>query len=295
MKWMLNVIVSTPNDDEVLSIARLPPAKGGSRPFDPHSLDHFSDLIVSDADSAIIRSISRASRASITGSSGLNKFIDEVAKSPEASNARRLSALPGSVTGDEVKEIFSEVDGVGSRTICETLEKVKTACPLSPESQALFNECNHTLSLVMREEERVLYIEKFWCRWGWTTKRVVLVLSFSPVESKLYLVDAKKSMLIRALPWSNTKPVKISLESDVRFNIEVIEDNNKSLKTLHFYDDAKPVSGAVNKWVKIILEINKLRERYVRQVLGPSAHEELQGNLSKLKGSGGIRRYCVIT
>ena len=299
MRWMLNIVVSTPNDDEVLSIAKLPPGEG-RKPFDLHSIDHFSELIMSDADSGQLRSISRASRVSSNKTAelrGLDVFMDEVGRSSHVARTRKMSSLISERSGSpEVKTIFMDTEDapVSSRTLYETLEKVHRVRPLSPDSQILLDECSHTLGLVMRDDERVLYINKFWCRWGWSTRKVMLVLTFSAVESKLYLVDAKRKMLMRALPWSNTRPLLVTLESTMRFNLEVVEDNNRGRKTYHFYDREQN-KDVVRAWVEMIEEISILRNKYVRQALGQSAHKDLQDNLAKLRGGGVFKRYCVIS
>ena len=125
-----------------------------------------------------------------------------------------------------------------------------------------------------REDEEVLYINKFWCRWGWKTKRLALALTFSPVECKLYLIDMKKKMIMRALPWSNTRPVEVSLESKIRFNIDILEENS-SVRTYNFYDEERN-QDVCTAWVDIIQEISNVRSTYVHKVLGRSAQKELK-------------------
>lgn len=302
LRWMLNVVVETPKKGDWLSIVKLPKSAGA---YDQHALDSFAHLLISDSDSALLRTISRASTANPSASRGISKFLDEIASSPDVADAKTRSLLAEDgkcdIGSGEVRQLFIEstpsaTEEISSKNLYGIVEKVQAACPLSVESQALLSYYDDVLRLVMRNDaefsEQVLFINEFWSRHGWSHTRVVLVLTYSPLECKLYLLESVKKKLICALPWTNTKPVAATLVSNVRFDVEVIEDEKRKRK-YHFFDQEN--LGIVPTWVETIVQISKLKDRYVRQVLGPRAHQEMQANLARLKKESSMRKYCVIT
>jgi hypothetical protein len=294
LKWHVNVL-----SDDGLSLSTLPTKEtknGAEDNVNPHQLAFFSELLISDADSTRLRSISRASivgRGSYMGQkSTMDRFLKDVANSPEAKKA--------SISASEIALSAASADLELCSNIPEVVSKLRDMFPLTAEENALAlaedGDISKQLGLLLRDGEEVLRAAKLWRRRGWSHKKIVLVLTANLVECRLHVFSRKSKKFERTLPWSNTRPLAVEAQSEVRFDLECIyeqkEGGGEVCRKYHYFDEGN--TGVVEKFVASISAISNTRERYVLGSLGAPAHEALKAQLRKTKKESMTQKYCVI-
>lgn len=306
LKWTINVTSRDLVSNQILSLVKLR-GDNNSDEFNPHQIEKFEELIISDADALRLRSVSRSSvsrmsRASQHKPTNIAKFLFELESSDEVQQAR--AAVVGQGTAFDYCESTADVT-----------KALRSLYPLSPKERVFATsraqegcegssdeiELSKKLLPLLRQEEQVLRAVKLWCRHGWNHQKVLLVLSADAVDSRLHMFNRRTKKFIRTIPWSITKPVTAVSVSDERFDLEFIDTISNGTGggtevrvTYHFLDqhDAK---SSVESLVTSLQAIAYVQDRYVRERLGSGEHAVLRANLRRTRKESVFDQYCAIT
>ncbi len=240
---------------QYLSLVHLP----GSGP-NLHQLHHFAPLVLSDAASQRLRSISRASvsmksiaQDALALNDSASGFTPDVLK-------KDLLARGVTSAGDDEDD--------GGEGANESVDSILTRFMAAHDSETkdlliqLFPEEKHLKILFsqnLQKNEKIVMIGKYWKRKGWSHKRCILMLT---TLGKLMYFDSTAPYTFRgSIVWKMTRPVRVLKLSDVRFDVELADCS----RTYHFYDEE---GTGTDKWVQVITQVNSSRRTYMRESLG---------------------------
>ena len=245
LKWKFNFcavhdLPNTVEGREYLSHAKL---KGTIPNF--HQLQSFVELVLSDASSQRLRSISRASVSS---------------KSVHDNSAIRNLNFDSEFTPNKLKR---DLQNGKIEPVSEVLQRYKREYDVSTKQliQKLMTlkELEALCAQQMQPGEHIVMCGKFWKRDGWFYSRCILILTSLP---KLIYVDHTAPFAYRGnLDWKMTRPVSVVQTTDERFNITLADCS----KTFHFYDDSE---FGVSRWVDVITDVNRSWKAYLVESLG---------------------------
>lgn len=314
LMWKINVTSRDLVKNMVLSLATLNGDDGSE--FDPHQIECFQDLIISDEDAIRLRSVSRSS---------ISRTFSRSTPGRDNKNTNISRFLSDIKDSDAVKQAEKEAEtasGSGAFDYCETtadlVKALKELFPLTASETEFAGmgvgaaaksenaELIKALHSLLRSDEEVLRAAKLWCRHGWSHKKVLLVLTADRVDCRLHLLSRDTKMFIRTLPWSITKPVTVVSMSEQRFDLEFIETSGSGEEgrpgekkvIYHFLDqhgaEAAEAAEATDRLVSSIDAVSRVHDSYLRKRLGSGDHQILKYNLTRTRRESFFDEYCTI-
>jgi hypothetical protein len=298
--WKINVTSRDLVKNQNLSLVTLKGEK-----FNPHQIECFEELIMSDKEALRLRSVSRSSLSRSYSQSTLTK------------DSRNISSFLSDINNsDKVKQAKKDAETTsGSKysafAYCETtsdlVKALKSLYPLTPgemafaggEGKAEDAELIKALQSLLRKDEEVLRASKLWCRHGWKHQKVLLVLTADTVDYRLHMLSRKSKKFIRTFPWSITKPVTVLPMSKERFDLEFIESSGDEshaveLKVTYHFLDQHNDEVSVDRLVSSIQAVSKVHDSYLRKSLGSGDHQILIYNLTRTRRESFFDEYCCI-
>jgi len=256
--WALNFCgvhdkINEPDGRQYLSLVHLP----GQQP-NLHQLHRFAPLVLSDAASQRLRSISRASISMKSTTQDALAAHDDVLTPnvlKQDLKARGVTGV-GDDEGDQAEYAIQSVDSILARFMGAHDSETKDLLI------QLFQNAENLKSLSsqnLQKNENIVMVGRYWKRKGWSHRRCILMLT---TLGKLIYFDAAHPYTFHGtIVWKMTRPVRAIKTADMRFDIELADCS----RTYHFYDEG---GMGTDKWIQVIAQVNASRRAYMRESLG---------------------------
>lgn len=260
LNWLVNFcavhdMVNTVEGREYLSLVKLP---GAIPNF--HQLNTFVPLVLSDASSQRLRSMSRASvsmKSVYSNPFGVGAGVGE--------GGAHLGLDTPSKLQNELNSSIADYVGLErpKRSIIEVLGTFKTIHANSTRDLLAGMMSEKDLKAICAQQlqpgEEIVLCGKYWKRKGWAHRRCLLILTSLP---KLIYLDAKAPFTYRGcIDWKMTRPLRPVKTMEERFDVELADGS----RIYHFYDDE---NCGVDKWMDVISEVNSSWKAYLSESLG---------------------------
>ncbi len=276
--WALNFCGLHDKKDEAdgreyISLVRLP----GQFP-NLHQLRYFAPLVLSDASSQRLRSISRASV------SAKSVAVHELAVDASFSPSQFLELNDAGFVG--ISCLAADAAGVDEATVTERFrakyEEETTEQMARMMPQKYFKSiCAQN----MQPGETIVMCGKYWKRKGWSHRRCILLLT---TRGSLLYFDSQAPFTFRGrIKWKMTRPVRPMKTTDVRFDIELADCS----RTYHFYDEE---GYGVDKWMDVISCVNSSRRKYLRENLGEYDADVLEAMALRERRKKAATAVCLL-
>jgi hypothetical protein len=280
------------NAREYISLVKLPGNK-----IDFYQLNEFASLILSDAQSQRLRSISRASvsmKSTAAQRAIDDAFNDEAFFKPKHTigngygndssyaSAQAADAHAANINILQKKEKKNDDTDMGlnnneeeqlelelKNAENETVEQILTRFLLKYKNDTdqqlkiLIPDAKYMKLLFsqnVQKNEQIILVGKYWKRKGWSHNKCILILT---TLGKLMYFDSTPPYTFRGnIDWKLTRPLRpIEIVRNVRFDIELADCS----RTYHFYDEE---GYGVSKWLNVIKQVNVSRRAYLIDSLG---------------------------
>jgi len=315
--WKMNFCAIHGNGEKRKYLSHAAPLPGTRPNF--HQLSSFVPLVLSDADSHRLRSMSRTFSASRqasadSGGSGGGGGGGGGGGSPRNSPSKTdslVSELQRAVQTQQQQQKQQQQQQQGERgegdavsddavlpplppaplseSITETLSalRIKYQNQKVPRKLLAGEDVNKIFARHLHKDELMVIYGLMWKRKGWSHKHRILILTTKP--RLLYIEPSGPNVYKGSIAWTMAAPISITKVNEHRFDIELADKS----RVYHWFDDEFPI----DKWIDAIEQVNNCWASYLRR---NTLHERgsIMSNPGSKKNSNQVanrRSICVVS